>query len=287
MNTKELLKKVRKIEIKTRGLSKQVFSGEYHSAFKGRGMAFSEVRNYIPGDEIRTIDWNVTARFNEPYVKVFEEERELTVMLLIDISGSESFGSDELLKREFIAEIGAVLAFSATQNNDKIGAILFSDQIELYIPPKKGRKHILRIIRELIEFKPKSNKTDIGKVVQHFNNLIKKRAIAFLISDFIGKDFENALKITSKKHDLIALRVFDQREKELTDLGLSLFTDSETGKQKWVNTSSKRVREIYRNNALSMEHKTLEIFKKSKVDHANISVQTGYIQPLMNLFKKR
>ena len=287
METNELLKKVRKIEIKTRGLSKQVFSGEYHSAFKGRGMAFSEVRNYIPGDEIRTIDWNVTARFNEPYVKVFEEERELTVMLLIDISGSESFGSDELLKREFIAEIGAVLAFSATQNNDKIGAILFSDQIELYIPPKKGRKHILRIIRELIEFKPKSNKTDIGKVVQHFNNLIKKRAIAFLISDFIGKDFENALKITSKKHDLIALRVFDQREKELTDLGLSLFTDSETGKQKWVNTSSKRVREIYRNNALSMEHKTIEIFKKSKVDHANISVQTGYIKPLMNLFKKR
>ena len=287
METNELLKKVRKIEIKTRGLSKQVFSGEYHSAFKGRGMAFSEVRNYIPGDEIRTIDWNVTARFNEPYVKVFEEERELTVMLLIDISGSESFGSDKLLKREFIAEIGAVLAFSATQNNDKIGAILFSDQIELYIPPKKGRKHILRIIRELIEFKPKSNKTDIGKVVQHFNNLIKKRAIAFLISDFIGKDFENALKITSKKHDLIALRVFDQREKELTDLGLSLFTDSETGKQKWVNTSSRRVREIYRNNALSMEHKTLEIFKKSKVDHANISVQTGYIQPLMNLFKKR
>ena len=287
METNELLKKVRKIEIKTKGLSKQVFSGEYHSAFKGRGMAFSEVRNYIPGDEIRTIDWNVTARFNEPYVKVFEEERELTVMLLIDISGSESFGSDELLKREFIAEIGAVLAFSATQNNDKIGAILFSDQIELYVPPKKGRKHILRIIRELIEFKPKSNKTDIGKVVQHFNNLIKKRAIAFLISDFIGKDFENSLKITSKKHDLIALRVFDQREKELTDLGLSLFTDSETGTQKWVNTSSKRVREIYRNNALSMEHKTLDIFKKSKVDHANISVQTGYIQPLMNLFKKR
>ena len=172
METSELLKKVRKIEIKTKGLSKQVFSGEYHSAFKGRGMAFSEVRNYVPGDEIRTIDWNVTARFNEPYVKVFEEERELTVMLIVDISGSESFGSDELLKREFIAEIGAVLAFSATQNNDKIGAILFSDQIELYIPPKKGRKHILRIIRELIEFKPKSNLTNIGEVVQHFNNLV-------------------------------------------------------------------------------------------------------------------
>lgn len=287
METSELLKKVRKIEIKTKGLSKQVFSGEYHSAFKGRGMAFSEVRNYIPGDEIRTIDWNVTARFNEPYVKVFEEERELTVMLIVDISGSESFGSDELLKREFIAEIGAVLAFSATQNNDKIGAILFSDQIELYIPPKKGRKHILRIIRELIEFKPQSNLTNIGEVVQHFNNLVKKRAIAFLISDFIGQNLEKALKITAKKHDLIALRIFDQREKELPNMGLTLFKDGESGKRRWINTSKKRVRETYYNNSLSREHNILEIFKKSKVDHANICIQTGYIQPLMNLFKKR
>jgi uncharacterized protein (DUF58 family) len=287
LETSELLKKVRKIEIKTKGLSKQVFSGEYHSAFKGRGMAFSEVRNYIPGDEIRTIDWNVTARFNEPYVKVFEEERELTVMLIVDISGSESFGSDELLKREFIAEIGAVLAFSATQNNDKIGAILFSDQIELYIPPKKGRKHILRIIRELIEFKPKSNLTNIGEVVQHFNNLVKKRAIAFLISDFIGQNLEKALKITAKKHDLIALRIFDQREKELPNMGLTLFKDGESGKRRWINTSKKRVRETYYNNSLSREHNILEIFKKSKVDHANICIQTGYIQPLMNLFKKR
>lgn len=287
METSELLKKVRKIEIKTKGLSKQVFSGEYHSAFKGRGMAFSEVRNYIPGDEIRTIDWNVTARFNEPYVKVFEEERELTVMLIVDISGSESFGSDELLKREFIAEIGAVLAFSATQNNDKIGAILFSDQIELYIPPKKGRKHILRIIRELIEFKPNSNLTNIGDVVQHFNNLVKKRAIAFLISDFIGQNLEKALKITAKKHDLIALRIYDQREKELPNVGLTLFEDGESGKRKWINTSKKRVRETYYNNSLSREHNILEIFKKSKVDHANICIQSGYIQPLMNLFKKR
>jgi uncharacterized protein (DUF58 family) len=287
LETSELLKKVRKIEIKTKGLSKQVFSGEYHSAFKGRGMAFSEVRNYIPGDEIRTIDWNVTARFNEPYVKVFEEERELTVMLIVDISGSESFGSDELLKREFIAEIGAVLAFSATQNNDKIGAILFSDQIELYIPPKKGRKHILRIIRELIEFKPNSNLTNIGDVVQHFNNLVKKRAIAFLISDFIGQNFEKALKITAKKHDIIALRIYDQREKELPNVGLTLFEDGESGKRKWINTSKKRVREIYYNNSLSREHNILEIFKKSKVDHANICIQSGYIQPLMNLFKKR
>ena len=287
METNELLKKVRKIEIKTKGLSKQVFSGEYHSAFKGRGMAFSEVRNYIPGDEIRTIDWNVTARFNETYVKVFEEERELTVMLIVDISGSESFGSDELLKREFIAEIGAVLAFSATQNNDKIGAILFSDQIELYIPPKKGRKHILRIIRELIEFKPKSNLTNIGEVVQHFNNLVKKRAIAFLISDFIGQNLEKALKITAKKHDLIALRIFDQREKELPNMGLTLFEDAESGNRRWINTSKKRVRETYYNNSLSREHNILEIFKKSKVDHANICIQSGYIQPLMNLFKKR
>jgi uncharacterized protein (DUF58 family) len=287
LETSELLKKVRKIEIKTKGLSKQVFSGEYHSAFKGRGMAFSEVRNYIPGDEIRTIDWNVTARFNEPYVKVFEEERELTVMLLVDISGSESFGSDELLKREFIAEIGAVLAFSATQNNDKIGAILFSDQIELYIPPKKGRKHILRIIRELIEFKPNSNLTNIGDVVQHFNNLIKKRAIAFLISDFIGQNLEKALKITAKKHDLIALRIYDQREKELPNMGFTLFEDGESGKRRWINTSKKRVRETYYNNSLSREHNILEIFKKSKVDHANICIQSGYIQPLMNLFKKR
>ena len=287
METNELLKKVRKIEIKTKGLSKQVFSGEYHSAFKGRGMAFSEVRNYIPGDEIRTIDWNVTARFNEPYVKVFEEERELTVMLIVDISGSESFGSDELLKREFIAEIGAVLAFSATQNNDKIGAILFSDQIELYIPPKKGRKHILRIIRELIEFKPNSNLTNIGDVVQHFNNLVKKRAIAFLISDFIGQNLEKALKITAKKHDLIALRIFDQREKELPNMGLTLFEDAESGNRRWINTSKKRVRETYYNNSLSREHNILEIFKKSKVDHANICIQSGYIQPLMNLFKKR
>jgi uncharacterized protein (DUF58 family) len=287
LETSELIKKVRKIEIKTKGLSKQVFSGEYHSAFKGRGMAFSEVRNYIPGDEIRTIDWNVTARFNETYVKVFEEERELTVMLIVDISGSESFGSDELLKREFIAEIGAVLAFSATQNNDKIGAILFSDQIELYIPPKKGRKHILRIIRELIEFKPKSNLTNIGEVVQHFNNLVKKRAIAFLISDFIGQNLEKALKITAKKHDLIALRIFDQREKELPNMGLTLFEDAESGNRRWINTSKKRVRETYYNNSLSREHNILEIFKKSKVDHANICIQSGYIQPLMNLFKKR
>ena len=248
-------------------------------------MAFSEVRNYIPGDEIRTIDWNVTARFNEPFVKVFEEERELTVMLLIDISGSKSFGTDHVSKIEFIAEIGAVLAFSATQNNDKIGAILFSDKIELYIPPKKGRKHILRIIRELIEFKPSSTKTNISEVLQNFNNLIKKRSIAFLISDFINKDYEDALKITSKKHDLIALRVVDQRERILTDVGLSLFKDSETGKEIWINTSNKRVKGQYYQNALAIEHNTSQI-SKEQVDNANLNIQTGYIKPLMNLFKK-
>ena len=287
MDTKELLKKVRKIEIKTKGLSNQVFSGEYHSAFKGKGMAFSEVRNYIPGDEIRTIDWNVTARFNDTYVKVFEEERELTVMLIVDISGSEAFGSDKQLKREFIAEIGAVLAFSATQNNDKIGAILFSDKIELFIPPKKGRKHILRIIREFIEFTPNSKKTDLGFALKHFNNIIKKRSIAFVISDFIDNEFEEALKITSKKHDLIALRVSDKREKELTDVGLSLFIDPENGQKKWINTSNKKVREKYRSNALLREHFISELFKKSNVDYANINLQDGYIKPLMQLFKKR
>ena len=287
METSDLLKKVRKIEIKTKRLTSNLFTGQYQSAFKGKGMLFSEVRKYVPGDDVRDIDWNVTAKLSEPYVKVFEEERELTMMLLIDLSSSEMFGSGSMLKKDLIVELSAVLAFSAMQNNDKVGVMLFTDEIELFIPPKKGKKHILRIIRELIEFKPQSNKTDIGIVVQHLNNLVKKRAIAFLISDFIGDNFENALKITSKKHDLIALRIFDQREKELTDLGLSLFSDSETGKQKWINTSSSRVREIYRNNALTREHEILEMFKKSKVDHANISVQEGYIKPLMNLFKKR
>jgi len=287
MDTKELLKKVRKIEIKTRRLSDHVFGGEYHSTFKGRGMTFSEVRQYQFGDDVRNIDWNVTARYNEPYIKVFEEERELTMMLMIDVSGSEQFGTFRQFKSEFITEIAATLAFSATQNNDKIGLILFSGEIELYIPPKKGRKHILRIIRELIEFKPNSNLTNIGDVVQHFNNLVKKRAIAFLISDFIGQNLEKALKITAKKHDLIALRIYDQREKELPNVGLTLFEDGESGKRRWINTSKKRVRETYYNNSLSREHNILEIFKKSKVDHANICIQSGYIQPLMNLFKKR
>jgi len=287
MDTKELLKKVRKIEIKTKGLSNQVFSGEYHSAFKGKGMAFSEVREYMPGDEIRTIDWNVTARFNTPYVKVFEEERELTVMLLVDISASESFGSDAQLKKEIIIEMCAVIAFSATQNNDKIGAILFTDNAELYIPPKKGRKHILRIIRELIEFKPRSKKTKISSAIKYFNSMIKKKSIAFIISDFIDNSFENDLKIANKKHDIIALRVYDERERTLPKMGLVLFKDSETGHSSWVNTSSNKNRQLYRNNSLNREHKNIEIFRKSGVDFANISIQKGYIIPIMNLFKRR
>jgi uncharacterized protein (DUF58 family) len=247
METKELLKKVRKIEIKTRGLSSQVFSGEYHSAFKGKGMAFAEVRAYMPGDEIRTIDWNVTARFNEPFVKVFEEERELTMMLLVDISNSSNFGTKEQLKKEIIAELCAILAFSAAQNNDKIGVMLFSDKVELFIPPKKGRKHILRIIRELIEFTPQSSKTDIVSVLRHFNNAIKKRTISFLISDFLvpmEKPLEDALKIVNKKHDLIALAIEDPFEQELPKLGFIQFKDAETGEMDWFNTNSSKIEQM-------------------------------------------
>jgi len=287
MDTKELLKKVRKIEIKTKGLSNQVFSGEYHSAFKGRGMAFAEVREYMPGDEIRTIDWNVTARFDKPYVKVFEEERELTVMLMVDVSASENFGTKKQLKKETIAELCAVLAFSATQNNDKIGAILFSDEVELFIPPKKGRKHILRIIRDLIEFEPKSKKTDISNALKHFNNMIKKRSIAFVISDFIDSDFQNSLKIANKKHDVVALRVIDDHEKELPNIGIVSFEDAETGRTRWVNTSSKKVREKYRKNAIMRDLQLKDTFKKAKVDYAEISTDKPYIRPLMNLFKQR
>jgi len=287
MDTKELLKKVRKIEIKTKGLSSQIFSGEYHSAFKGKGMAFAEVREYQPGDEIRTIDWNVTARFNHPYVKVFEEERELTVMLLVDISASEVFGTKEKLKREVIAELCAVVAFSATQNNDKVGLILFTDEVELYVPPKKGRKHILRIIRELIEFKPNSKKTDIKLALKYFNNMIKKRSIAFVISDFIDSGFDDALKIANKKHDIVALRVYDQREIELPSLGLIQLEDAETGRKKWVNTSSKKNQSQYKVNALRREGMLNDVFRKAGVDNVKIATDRPYIIPLLNLFKRR
>lgn len=287
METSELLKKVRKIEIKTRGLSNQIFSGEYHSAFKGRGMAFSEVREYQPGDDIRTIDWNVTARLNHPYVKVFEEERELTVMLLVDVSGSESFGTQKQLKQELITELCAVLAFSAIQNNDKIGVIFFSDQIEKFIPPKKGKSHILRIIRELIAFRPSHNGTNLREALRYFTNVIKKRSIAFVISDFMDEGFEDALKIANRKHDVVALRIYDKRETELPDVGLLHVQDAETGASRWINTSNPEVRRQYAVAAKTAELKLKEIFNKSGVDTASISTSESYVKPLMNLFKKR
>ncbi len=290
METKELLKKVRKIEIKTRGLSSQVFSGEYHSAFKGKGMAFAEVRAYMPGDEIRTIDWNVTARFNEPYVKVFEEERELTMMLLVDISKSSNFGTQEQIKKEIIAELCAILAFSAAQNNDKIGVMLFTSKVELYIPPKKGRKHILRIIRELIEFTPQNTTTDIVTVLRHFNNAIKKKSIAFLISDFLvplDKPLEDALKIVNKKHDLIALTVEDPMETELPKIGLVQLKDNETGEVGWYNTNSKKMQQQWKINALRRDKELSGILRKSGIDFTKINTNKAYIKPLMNLFKQR
>ncbi len=287
METSELLKKVRKIEIKTRGLSRHIFSGEYHSAFKGRGMAFSEVREYMPGDEIRTIDWNVTARFNHPYVKVFEEERELTVMLLVDVSASNEFGTKVQFKNEMITEICAVLAFSAIQNNDKVGVIFFTDRIEKFIPPKKGRSHILLIVRELIDFKPEHKKTNIEEGLRYFNNAIKKRSTAFLISDFMDSEFEHALKIANKKHDIIALKIYDIRESEIPSIGLIRFIDEESGEMKWIDTSDEKVRKQFHFESLRHEVKLKDIFTKSGVDYTNISADESYVKPLMLLFKKR
>jgi uncharacterized protein (DUF58 family) len=287
METSELLKKVRKIEIKTRGLSNQIFSGEYHSAFKGRGMTFSEVREYQPGDDIRTIDWNVTARFNHPYVKVFEEEREMTVMLLVDVSSSGEFGTQKQLKQDVITELCAVLSFSSLQNNDKVGVIFFSDKIEKFIPPKKGKRHVLRIIRDLIEFKPEHKKTDIKLALKYLTGVIKKRSIAFVISDFIDKDFSDALKIANKKHDLVALRIYDKREQELPDVGLLKLMDNETGILKWIDTSDKKVRTQFIVNAKKREDELKSIFNRSGVDTANINTSESYIVPLTNLFKRR
>jgi uncharacterized protein (DUF58 family) len=288
MDTSELLKKVRKIEIKSRGLSNQIFSGEYHSAFKGRGMAFSEVREYMAGDDIRAIDWNVTARFNHPYIKVFEEEREMTVMLLVDVSASESFGTQKQLKKDLITELCAVLAFSAIQNNDKIGIVFFSDKIEKFIPPKKGKSHILLIIRELIEFSPDNKQTNITQALQFFTNVIKKRCTAFLISDFIDKtDFSNALKIASKKHDTIALRIVDEREKTIPKMGLVKFLDAESGKEKWIDTNNSTLRKNFLIHAKERADKLNVIFNKSGVDVANINTGESYTKPLMNLFKQR
>ena len=288
METSELLKRVRKIEIKTRGLSKNIFAGEYHSAFKGRGMTFSEVREYQYGDDIRNIDWNVTARHNRPYVKIFDEERELTVMFMIDVSASRNFGTISKLKKNQITEIAAVLAFSAIQNNDKIGVIFFSDKIEKFIPPKKGRTHILHIIRELIDFYPEDKQTDIEQALEYMTNSIKKRCTCFVISDFIDEhDFAHALAIANRKHDVVALRVYDPRENQLPPVGMMYLRDAETGEQMWVDTSDKKLREAYEKYAFVREKELDAIFKRSGVDVANIRSDEDYVRALITLFKKR
>ena len=287
METKDLLKKVRKIEIKTRRLSDHIFSGEYHTSFKGRGMTFSEVRQYQYGDDIRAIDWNVTARYNEPYVKVFEEERELTMMLMVDISGSESFGTKGQFKKDIVTEIAATMAFSATQNNDKIGLILFSDQIELYIPPKKGRSHVLRIIRELIEFKPKSQKTDMAQALKFLSSTQKKKAIVFVISDFMSADYEQTLKIASKKHDITGIRVYDMREEKMPNIGMVSMQDAETGQVQWINTGSKSVRLNYEKYYQDKINYFKETFSKSGAGVVNTRVDERYVTKLLGYFKSR
>jgi len=288
LETAELLKKVRKIEIKTKGLSNQIFSGEYHSAFKGRGMAFSEVREYTPGDDVRTIDWNVTARLRTPYVKVFEEERELSVMILVDVSASGKFGTQKQLKQDLITELCAVIAFSASQNNDKIGVIFFSDKIEKFIPPKKGKSHILRIIRELINIEPEQKGTNIELALKYLTNIIKKKSICFLISDFCDNHaFSEAMKIANRKHDLVALRINDVHESILPEVGLIKLKDNESGKIMWIDTNSKQFQIQQKVNNLKFEAELKDTFNKSGVDFTNIFTHEGYIKPLMNLFKKR
>ncbi|MCX6327220.1 MAG: DUF58 domain-containing protein [Bacteroidia bacterium] len=287
MEATELLKKVRRIEIKTRGLSRHIFAGEYHSAFKGRGIAFSEVREYQYGDDIRSIDWNVTARFNHPYIKVFEEERELTVMLLIDVSGSGNFGTTVSFKRDIMTEVAAVLSFSAIFNNDKIGVIFFSDKVEKFIPPQKGRKHILRIIRELLDFKSQSKKTNLDEPLRFLTNAIKKRCTAFIISDFIVPDFEEALRIASNKHDIVALKVFDPVEKAIPNIGLIKVSDSETGAEKWIDTSSGFTRNAYEKWWFGHVESIKTIFKRCGVDSAELRTDLDYVKPLIKLFENR
>jgi uncharacterized protein (DUF58 family) len=287
MDTKEILKKVRKIEIKTRRLSDHIFSGEYHTSFKGRGMTFSEVRQYQYGDDVRAIDWNVTARYNEPFVKVFEEERELTMMLMVDISGSESFGTKNQLKRDMITEIAATLAFSATQNNDKIGLLLFSDQIELFIPPKKGKSHVLRIIRELIEFESKSKKTDLSQALKYLSSVLKKKAIVFLISDFMVKDYEHTLKIASKRHDVTGIRVFDQREESIPNIGVVNMLDAETGQTLLVDTTSNKVRMDYEKYYRENVNYFKDIFSKCGAGTISSRVDESYVTKLLGYFKAR
>ena len=287
METTDLLKRVRQIEIKTRGLSKNIFAGEYHSAFKGRGMTFSEVREYQYGDDIRNIDWNVTARFNSPFIKIFEEERELTVMLLVDVSGSREFGTMTMQKKNMITEMAATLAFSAIQNNDKIGITFFSDRVEKFIPPKKGKAHVLHIIRELINFYPEHRATNISDVLRYHTNAIKKRCTTFVISDFMDNNYEDALMIASKKHDLVGIQVYDKREVELPDAGLVKLLDAESGKELWVDTSNKNVRVKYAQNWLKNQEEVKRIFTKCGVDNVSIRTDEDYVKGLMKLFKQR
>ena len=288
METSELLKRVRHIEIKTRGLSSNIFAGEYHSAFKGRGMAFSEVREYSYGDDIRDIEWNVTARFNKPYIKVFEEERELTVMLLVDVSASHDFGSAVQTKREMVTEIAATLAFSAIQNNDKIGVVFFSDRIEKFIPPKKGRKHILYIIRELLEFKPESTRTDIKMAVEYLTQVIKRRCTCFVLSDFIDEqDFRQALTIANRKHDMVAIQVYDRRIAELPNIGLIRVKDAETGHMQWIDSSSSRVRNAHARWWQERQNVLADTFTRSNVDHVSVRTDQDYVVALRSLFAQR
>jgi len=293
MSSVELLKKVRKIEIKTKGLSRQIFAGEYHSAFKGRGMAFSEVREYQYGDDVRSMDWNVTARLNAPYIKIFEEERELTVVLMVDVSGSRTFGSTTKLKRELITEVAAVLSFSASANNDKVGALFFSSKVEKFIPPKKGRSHLLRIIRELLEFEPEDKGTDVSEALRFLTNAIKKRCTAFLLSDLIDMDsqlkpkYENAIKIAANRHDISVVSVYDPRERELPDIGLVRIVDSESGKENWVDTSNRTVREHFNDWNTKVLLSTQQCLRKYKIDSVSISTNEDFVKGLIALFNKR
>ena len=287
METQELLKKVRKIEIKTRGLSQNIFAGQYHSAFKGRGMTFSEVREYQYGDDVRSIDWNVTARFGHPYIKVFEEERELTVMLLVDVSGSRDFGTKENLKKDIITEIAATLAFSTIQNNDKIGVIFFSDKIEKFIPPKKGKKHVLHIIRELLVFEPESNQTDLAGALRYFTNAIKKSSTAFVISDFISDNFYHTLTIANRKHDIVAVQVYDVRETSLPDVGLIKLKDAETGERIWIDTSDKRLRTTYKHDWDQRQLNLQKTFAQSGVNSVSVATNEDYVKSLIRLFRLR
>ena len=288
METSEILKKVRKIEIKARGLSSNIFAGQYHSAFKGRGMAFSEVREYQFGDDVRDIDWNVTARFHRPYVKVFEEEREMTVMLLIDVSGSLDFGTRKQMKRDMVTEIAATIAFSAIQNNDKIGVVFFSDRIEKYIPPKKGRKHILYIIREMLDFQPESKRTDVKQAVEFLSSVQKRRTTAFILSDFyVRNDFQQSLQICNRKHDVVAIQVYDQRARELPDVGLMKVVDAETGFEQYVDTGSKRLRQAYQRYWMTRQAELQETFNKSNVDNVSIATNEDFVKSLLMLFKQR